>query len=192
MRSQRSRIPCPAKPISEISRIPKINVSVDNGIIFSFERLEKNDYFNIDCACERWSVDLFQMFKDISQYTPNDFYSGKLANSKFRIHTHEKAKPPCKIPEDIDLSSFYQIRIEEDKGGIHGVLVDNIFYVVWLDPLHNMYPNSMYGGARKIKQGQSCCEDGKARLLETLEENQRLKTENETYADLFEAKAAEK
>lgn len=102
------------------------------------------------------------------------------------MHSHENATPPSKVPDGVELKDCYQIRISKSKGGIHGVFNGNIFYVIWLDPLHNMYPDDKYGGLRKIKPGSTCCKD-RDKIIEQLRENiDKLKEENKIYQEMFE------
>lgn len=90
-----------------------------------------------------------------------DIYSGNYSGktSPFRIHRHEDAKPPCKIPSNISLEDMWQIRISINKGGIHGVFSDNVFYVIWFDPQHNLYPDKNHGGLKKVVPPSTCCKD---------------------------------
>jgi len=130
----------------------------DRNIVFSFEKLDVNEYFNMDCTCPNWSADLINMLKEISSVSLKKFSTERgFRSGTYRIHYHKDANPPVKFPHNIELESSEQIRIEKGKGGIHGIRVENIFYIIWLDPLHNMYPNERYGGLKKIKPPQSCC-----------------------------------
>ena len=150
-------------------------------IVFSLKKLDINDYFNIDCTCPNWSSDLMRMMQSISQLKLSDFKTNTgLRGSKYRIHNHKNANPPVSLPNKVDvkLDDMLQIRIEKNKGGIHGYLVENTFYVVWLDPLHNMYPNERYGGLKKIKSPTTCCGWND-------EELKRLQKENVDYQDLL-------
>lgn len=45
----------------------------------------------------------------------------------------------------------FEVRIAKGYGRIHGIVWDKVFYVVWLDPAHNLYPNTRYGGIRLHK-----------------------------------------
>lgn len=90
------------------------------------------------------------------------------------------------MPDGVELKDCYQIRISKSKGGIHGVFNENIFYVIWLDPLHNMYPDDRYGGLRKVKPGSTCCKD-RDQIIDQLQESvNKLKEENEMYRETFE------
>lgn len=44
------------------------------------------------------------------------------------------------IPEEAYINSAYQFSISSNKHGrIHGFYVGDTFYIVWLDPLHELY-----------------------------------------------------
>lgn len=141
---------------------------VDSYIHFSFELLERNEYFNLDGTCQRWTSDLFDMLAAVSHKTVSELHSS--SNTTFRVHDHRNAEPPCEIPQNIDLKDMYQIRISKSKGGIHGIFVENVFYIVWLDPLHNMYPDDRYGGLRKVKPPSTCCMERDEKINELLDE----------------------
>jgi hypothetical protein len=172
-------IPYSSKPLVKsivFEEKPKLG-----NIVFSFEFLDFNEYFNIDCTCPKWSFDLVTMMKDVSSVSQKRFKTdSQFRSGKFDIHYHGNVKPPIPFPHGIEMDTVEQIRLGKSKGGIHGVLVENIFYVIWLDPLHNLYPDSRYGGLKKIKPPITCCgwRD---------EELDRLSKENSEYRELFES-----
>ncbi len=158
--------------ISRVSAIKKSRIVPDNidniakkgesqKILFSFEAVEKNEYFNLDGTCQNWAADLFETMKKVSGIELKDIYAGKYSGktSPFRIHRHENADPPCKVPERISLEDMWQIRISVSKGGIHGIFSDNIFYVIWFDPQHNLYPDRNHGGLKKVVPPSTCCKE---------------------------------
>ena len=65
---------------------------------------------------------------------------------------------------------------------------NNVFYIMWLDPLHNMYPNDRFGGLRKIQPPSTCCRVEEQKWEELENQITQLKKENETYQELFEQK----
>ena len=119
------------------------------------------------------------MLKNISGISKRDLLSGQYRT--YRVHTHENAKPPCSLPSGVKLRDFYQMRISKSKGGIHGVFSENVFYVMWMDPLHNMYPDDRYGGLRTIHPPTTCCMERDAIINELKKENQSLKEEIELW-----------
>ena len=155
-----SRIP--HQVLKENARLPEPNVSSrSNKIVFSFEAVEQNEFFNLDATCENWSKELFGMMKIVSNIELKDIQSGMYSRkgSTLRIHRHQNAQAPCALPNNVLLENMWQIRISNNKGGIHGRFVNNVFYVIWFDPHHNLYPNKNYGGLRKIKAPQNCCKE---------------------------------
>lgn len=154
----------PKQEKKKVKRIVPDNIKQDTEkkkVLFSFESLERNEYFNLDGTCVRWSSDLFDAMQEASKITMKDIHAGKYSGktSPFRIHRHEDAKPPCSISDNIQLDDLWQIRISLSKGGIHGLFVDNIFYVIWLDPQHNLYPDKNHGGLVKIDPPSTCCKE---------------------------------
>ena len=149
--------------------------------MFSFEAVEKNEYFNLDGTCQNWAADLFDTMQKVSRIALKDIYAGKYSGktSPFRIHRHEDAKPPCKLPSNILLEDMWQIRISISKGGIHGIFFDNIFYVIWFDPQHNLYPDKNHGGLKKVIPPSTCCKDRDMEIEQLKEENDRLQKDCE-------------
>ena len=151
----------------------------NDGIKFSFETLDRTEYFNLDGTCVNWATDLFDMLKDISGHSVVELISGGFQR-KYRVHNHEAANPPSPLPDGIELKDCYQIRISTSKGGIHGVFAENVFYVIWFDPFHNMYPDERYGGLRKVRAGSTCCKDRDEEIIKLSE--QLTQTQNELNA----------
>jgi hypothetical protein len=166
------------------TRITPKNIEIENKhekVLFSFEAVEKNEYFNLDGTCQNWAADLFDTMQKVSRIALKDIYAGKYSGktSPFRIHRHEDAKPPCKLPANILLEDMWQIRISISKGGIHGIFFDNIFYVIWFDPQHNLYPDKNHGGLKKVIPPSTCCKDRDMEIKQLKEENDRLQKDCE-------------
>lgn len=153
------------------------------GVSFSFEALEFNEYFNLNGTCQNWTYDLMQMLKDVSTHTVDDLRQNKFKT--FRVHNHINANPPCDIPQGIELKDFYQIRISKSKGGIHGVFYEDTFYVIWLDPLHNMYPDDRYGGLRKIVFPSTCCRERENEISNLKGQLENAKNDIKDYEELI-------
>lgn len=161
----------PKAKLNNAQVIPQAKHGNLDKILFSFEILDETDYFRLEGTCNNWSAELFRMMRDVSKINRNELLSLKT----YRVHQHGNIKPPSQLPEGIQIKDCYQIRISKSKGGIHGVFYDNIFYVVWLDPLHNMYPDDKYGGLRKVKPTSTCCKDRDEIITQLKDENEKLK-----------------
>lgn len=174
---------------TRFEKIDNSKLKTNENVIFSFVHLDRNEYFNLDGTCANWPSDLFYMLKQVSQIEVKRINSGQFSgeSSPLRIHTHINAKPPCDLPIDKDLEEFYQMRISASKGGIHGYFIDNVFYVVWLDPQHNMYPDDRFGGLKTIKPPSTCCKERDEEIIKLLEENNKLKEDISTWEEIASA-----
>lgn len=155
-------MPIPTPAAIDEKRIPHTKgETLSDKVVFSFEAIEKNDYFNLDATCENWSAELFEILKIVSGISKKDIIAGRYSNpgSTLRIHNHQNATAPCPLPRNVSLKDMWQIRISKSKGGIHGVFYENIFYLIWFDPQHNLYPDDKYGGIKVIKPPMTCCKD---------------------------------
>lgn len=163
------------------SSVPLAKTPTISKIVFSFESLERNEYFDLPATCEKWSIFMMEQLKVVSQLTTNELRNRQ--SSMLRFHYHERANPPVEIPNNVALKDMCQIRFGTNRGGIHGVLVDNIFYVIWLDPLHNMYPSERHGGLKKIDPLKSCCMEFFDEIDLLKQEINKLKDENKQLND---------
>lgn len=176
------RIPQAVRPDSkQIPSATALRVT-DDGIVFSFETLEKTEYFNLDGTCQNWASDMLQMCKEISKLTVKQLSSGHYRT--FRFHQHEGANCPSPLPDGVELKDIYQLRISTSKGGIHGVLRENCFYVIWLDPLHNMYPDDRFGGLRKVREASTCCKDRDDEILRLQDELKQAQDDANTWEQI--------
>lgn len=173
------------------NRISPINLpqrGIPQLVRFSFETLERNEYFNLDATCVNWASDLFDVLKLVSKIPVSDIYAGKYSTkgSPLRIHQHANAKPPCELPKDTAIDDMWQIRISSNKGGIHGIFgADGVFYVMWLDPQHNLYPNENYGGLKKLKLPQTCCKERDDEIGRLQEELRKEREEKHALEELI-------
>lgn len=169
-----SKIIPKAKTPTEIGEIVKPKyLPASDCVTFSFTAMERTEYFNLDGTCQNWASDLFEMLRNVSGIPKVDLINGNYRT--YRVHDHEKATPPNALPDGVSLKDCYQIRISTSKGGIHGVFNENVFYVIWLDPLHNMYPDVRFGGLRVVRPPSTCCKDRDAEVERLKIENAQLK-----------------
>lgn len=167
-----------------------VGIGKSEKVVFSFAAVDKTEYFNLDGTCQNWAADLFDTLKTVSELPLSRIYSGEFSRpgSTLRIHRHGKAVPPSPLPEKIDINEMWQIRVAKSKGGIHGLFVDNVFFVIWMDPQHNMYPDERYGGLKKIKPPSSCCLERENDIINLQKENEALKRDLRAANELLEMK----
>ncbi|AWY60224.1 hypothetical protein A8H35_02770 [Burkholderia thailandensis] len=82
--------------------------------------------------------------KNISNLTVKEFRENK--SSSLRIHTlkwAETSEPGgyAHLTEQLQQCEPWQFGLSvNEHGRVHGLLIDEVFYVVWLDVNHRMYP----------------------------------------------------
>lgn len=151
--------------------ITKANAAKDDRFKFSFVFLDlEHEYFNLGGTCMKWYRTLLGRLSDMSQKNLNEMK----ACPTYRFHSHDMEKiefKPSSYDQQLD---FYQISLGKGLGRIHGYLIDGMFYVVWLDRHHNLYPDKKHGGLKKFDEPETCC--GYNEDLEN--ENRKLQKEN--------------
>jgi hypothetical protein len=113
-------------------------------VIFSWKYFDwTHPYFNCGGMPEGWFLSLMETLKNVSSMKFSEFK--KSGGPPLRVHHHEWDKVSAKFPfnqqflEQIE-SDTYQFAISTGNGRVHGFTRDNVFYIVWLDPHHNLYP----------------------------------------------------
>ena len=86
--------------------------------------------------------------------------------------THVSKKANTKPPENAEQLEYWQFRISKSKGRVIGAIIDNVFYIVWLDAHHNLTNSEGYGREQFYRKPKSAYEELEA-------ENERLKEEIE-------------
>lgn len=144
-----------------LETLPEKKQRTQEELTFSFRFFErKHSLFNLGGIEDNWFIDLFIFLENISKlrwievttthksiYDPHD-YSGKCnADINDILKAHFK--------ENFNQFDCFQIRLSKGKGRVHGFLVGNVYYIIWLDPNHNMYDSDGYPKAQKTPQLQS-------------------------------------
>lgn len=181
------RIPPPVSPTKIVvtkAQEDKIKEFRDGHIIFSFEYLDRsNNKFNLGGTCVEWFVSLFDTLKDISQKT---FYEFTLSASHYDYHKHDWKKTSEKGFPFSSNSIQYdgaQFRLSSSKGRVHGFFIGHVFYIVWIDPHHNLYPDERYGGIHYYERPKDCTEYLNERIL-------KLESELRSYETILDKQTA--
>lgn len=112
---------------------------------FSFELFDRNhELFNLGCKNNNtlnsaWYIDLLDCFKSVNSKT-----FAELKQSLHDLHGINWKNTNTRCPGD-DQLEYYQFRINKSKGRVIGTIVDNVFYIIWLDPHHNLTNSEGYG-----------------------------------------------
>jgi hypothetical protein len=86
---------------------------------------------------------LMERLKGLSTWTVNEFVSGgSKALRNHPIEWEQTARPDgFSLPEQYEAYTPFQFSVSaNERGRVHGLLIDDTFHIVWLDQDHNLYP----------------------------------------------------
>lgn len=117
-------------------------------IRFSFKHLDlENEKFN-HAKCDReYFRSLFQVLQRFSSWEVGDFTDQNNNEHRHHIHFPETTEPNgfthIQDPEQLGYAVGWQFSPVPDDPGcrwrVHGILIDDTFFVVWLDMQHLLY-----------------------------------------------------
>ncbi|HSW94310.1 MAG TPA: hypothetical protein VLJ15_08170 [Gammaproteobacteria bacterium] len=116
----------------------------DSTVHFSFKHLDmKNQKFNIDNRKTQYFIKMLERLKNLSTLSPQEILSNR--SRALRAHpitwkdTSEKSGFNH-LNEQLKEITPYQFEISRDEHGrVHGFFIDNIFFIIWFDPNHQLY-----------------------------------------------------
>jgi hypothetical protein len=128
------------------TRIPAAIVPADESLKFSFKHLDllSNNKFSLALCADGYLEKFLTRLRDICKgVTISEFRRG--TSPSLRAHpitweeTTEKLGFTC-LSHQLRALEAWQFEITSNKHGrVHGLLLDNTFYVVWIDPCHKLY-----------------------------------------------------
>lgn len=117
---------------------------LEQRISFSFEFFKQIDYFGLGECDKNWYILLLKTLQALSCMTTKDLHDNGKKLHYHKIEWNQKNIPIQ--PEDItwvketERENLWQIHITKSRGRIIGFMHNHIFYIVLLDPNHNMQP----------------------------------------------------
>lgn len=116
-------------------------------IVFSWKFFDKDHKaFNCGNSKTGWFLNLMETMKHISEMSLNEYL---LCTGKpLRVHRHkwnEVAYTYEHLRRDwLDQieNDTTQFALSTAGGRVHGFLIENVLFIVWLDPEHNLYPGN--------------------------------------------------
>lgn len=133
------------------SKTPKAGANVkqsgasDAYLRFSFRFFDSSDAELCPPSYrDGYTITLMERLRDLSTWKVSEFTTNK--SKSIRAHTHDWAR--TSRPNGFDLNEQYQdypgwqFQLTRDEHGrVHGFMIDNTFYIVWLDHDHRLYPS---------------------------------------------------
>lgn len=126
------------------SEIEPIEVEIPQGISFSFKYFkEDNDKFSVQGRDAVYLQPLLVRLRDLSTLTVQELINNRSKSLRcHKIKWSDTTEPNgFGIPNEdklVDIPYQFQISANE-HGRVHGFFIENVFYIVWLDPDHNLY-----------------------------------------------------
>jgi len=128
------------------SGISSTKLKVRQGISFSFKYYQTaHDRFSCTKKQVVYWLTLIDRLKDISSLTAQELLINR--SSTLRCHPIKwddtSEKNGFGLPNEEQLvDTPYQFSLSSNEyGRVHGFFIDQIFYIVWLDPDHLLYPS---------------------------------------------------
>jgi hypothetical protein len=136
----------PPKPLVAGGRIPTTREINDaDPLYLSFKLLDifTNEKFHLK-HCEQPYLEKFVLrLQELNRLRIKDFRTYKPEWRNHEIQFAETSEPEGfkQLPEQLRAKEAWQFQLTRaEYGRIHGILMDDIFYIVWIDPCHKLYP----------------------------------------------------
>ena len=180
-------------------KTPKLNddVIVDDAWHFSFKFFNQIEKFGLDKQKPDWFVSVLERLKELSSKNKDSFFTNTKERSDYRYHAVDWSKKNVPIERsdliwvdktylsDEQTYPIMQITVSKALGRIVGFWneTNTVFYVILLDPLHNIQPS---GGKFSYKIHN--CSPLKCRYSTLLAKNESLiqKLEDKKYLQSLE------
>ena len=153
------KLPNPEPPKRE-NVLPFNGSLVDpKGISFSFSTFDRDcKLFNLGGKEKdgtiggKWFINLLDCLKNVSSKTIQD-----LKKRPYCLHPVDWNNANINCPS-LEQAEFWQFRVNKSRGRVIGILIDSVFYVVWLDPHHNLTDSEGYGRIKTFPKPE-CSKD---------------------------------
>ena len=130
----------PYQPYVNMHRLSKIP---DDLIRFSFKYISFSDKYPLKKNDYNYFESLFNRLQSVSHMTTIEFRSNKDKGLRAHKHNWPDTSDPggyTHLNDTLKQAESWQFQLSANAHGrVHGILVDDTFYVIWLDPDHNLY-----------------------------------------------------
>lgn len=132
------------KPTPPSGKIPPVPPPERRGLSFSFRHFVNREPFDVARGSETYPLVLLERLRDLCSMTALELQTGR--NKALRCHLIDW--DDTTEPHGFDhLNQYlreqvvaYQFSVSSNEHGrVHGFFIDDVFYVVWLDPGHQLY-----------------------------------------------------
>ena len=128
---------------SSSSIINPTKIDPEARVSFNFRRLIEKEKKFVYCSKEvKYFLSLVERLKDISNFTKKQLVNDHSKSLRFHpIDFKDKSVSENTfdiLSEDVDDDAWQFSLSSNEYGRVHGYFVDDVFYIVWLDPDHKL------------------------------------------------------
>ena len=121
-----------------------VPIQIPEGVSFSFRYYQDDkDKFSLTGRDARYLASLLRRLRDLSQLNSQEIINNQSKSLRCHGIAWQDTTEPngFGIPNEAMLVNIpYQFQISANEyGRVHGFFSENVFYIVWLDPDHNLY-----------------------------------------------------
>jgi hypothetical protein len=126
------------------NRIPEVKTPPDEDLRFSFKHLDfSNPKFHTDRCGNGYLERFLTRLRDVSKIKVTEFRTNRspaLKSHRIAFEDTTEAAGFSNLNEQLRTEEAWQFEVTRNEHGrVHGLLVGETFYVVWLDPDHQLY-----------------------------------------------------
>jgi hypothetical protein len=117
----------------------------DDLIRFSFKYIDFSDKYPLQSKDDGYFKSFFERLRSLSRMKVDEFRTNK--DKSLRAHTHiwsQNSEPEGfnHLNDQLRQCEPWQFQLSSNKHGrVHGILLDEVFYIIWLDPKHCIQGN---------------------------------------------------
>lgn len=131
-------------PIEATGRVHVQRKLPEDCIKFSFRFLDLNHpRFDPSLGNDGYLACLLERLRDVSDIRVSEFRSTKSKALRAHKHDWDKTTEPngfAHLNSQLRDCEPWQFELTANEHGrVHGILLDEVFYVVWMDPKHQLY-----------------------------------------------------
>lgn len=132
-----------ARNVQSSLGIKPFYTSTPQGISFSYKYFQSNHIkFSTADRDAEYLIALLERLRDLSSWKVQEFITNRSPALRCHLIAWEDTTETCfGFPGEEQLvDTPYQFSISSNKHGrVHGFFIEEIFYIVWLDPDHRLY-----------------------------------------------------
>jgi hypothetical protein len=137
------------KPIAGSKNIPpapELNENAEIRFSFRYLDIHSNAKFTLSHCDENYLEKLLLRLKDINSATLKEFRQFNRAEMRNHLIVFSDTSEPngftC-LNGQLRAKEAWQFQITKSTHGrVHGLLINETFFIVWLDPCHKLYPGN--------------------------------------------------